>query len=245
MHLLHAEHFPLNDRYLIATTLSPSPYYHDGFNLAKNLAKNDAEREQIAQNRQTLQSALPNHPTPMWLTQTHSDHILTPANYQPNTPADAFISHDPRQMPIVLTADCIPVLIADEAQSAWAAVHAGWQGVYQNIVGKTIRAMQLNPKRLWVYLAPSIQARNYEIDEPFYARFLQADARYQSAFRPNRAGHYWADLPAMVRLQLHDVGVPDEQIFQSALCSFEDARLFSYRRDKALSGRMASFILPR
>ncbi|MDO4435566.1 MAG: peptidoglycan editing factor PgeF [Cardiobacteriaceae bacterium] len=237
--------FPLLDRYLIATTLTNHPHANEGFNLAKNPNQSPEQRASIEANRQKLQSALPPNTTPLWLTQTHSDIIHTLKTYHPESPADALISYSREKMPIVLTADCIPALIADEQGEIWGAVHAGWQGVYQCILPKTIKAMQISPKRLWVYLAPSITQKNYEIDTPFYQRFINLDPSYEKAFTPNRPEHYLADLPHIAKLQLLEAGVPEKQIYQSALCSFEDTRLFSYRRDKALSGRMASFITPR
>lgn len=236
-----AADWPLADRFIAGTTLTASPLVNEGFNLARHVADTP---ERVAAARTLFATHLPPGARPLWLSQVHSATVWQAADYQAGCEGDALISRTARDVPVVMTADCLPVLLADEAATIWAAVHAGWPGLHKGILAATIAAMNVPPARLFAWIGPCIRQDNYEVDEPFFQRFATLDARFAAAFRANRPGHWLADLPAIARLQLQDAGLPATQITDCGLCSYADPRFFSHRRNGAQAGRMASFILP-
>ena len=136
----------------------------------------------------------------------------------------------------VRTADCYPILLADPATRAVAAVHAGWRGTAAQVVHETLARMQqefgTQPADLYAAIGPGIGECCYEVG---------ADVARQ--FGRSSAGHI--DLAAANRRQLLDAGVVPERIDSLNLCTFCDpAQFHSYRRDKT-AGRMISYIRVR
>ena len=142
----------------------------------------------------------------------------------------------------IRTADCLPILIADEQHRAVAAVHAGWRGTVLGIVGETIRAMTdqfgTRPEDLVVAIGPGIGACCYTVGPEVGARFEE--------FFPERndlSSVAQVDLVETTIRQLRRNGGITGQIDSSGLCTRCLADQFhSYRRDGAAAGRMRSAI---
>lgn len=234
--------WPLQHTVIAGTTITPHPHKPHGFNLALHV--ND-DRNAVKERRAALLASLPTRASPMWLSQVHGNTVADTQNYYPGMEADAAVSHSPAWMAIVMTADCLPILLSDEQGHAVAAIHAGWPGLHKGIIAQTIFRMHARPQALYAWIGPGISAANYEVDSAFRERFVSADKRYAPLFTANRPGHFLADLPAIARLQLQSAGLADENIYASGHCSFADQRFFSHRRDRELAGRMASFIVKR
>lgn len=237
-----AADWPLRDHVVAGVSLTMHPQKPQGFNLALHV---DDDADAVQKRRAILLQNLPTSAQPMWLSQVHGHAIADDANYTPGIEADAAISRSPQWMPIVMTADCLPILLSDTHGNTVAAIHAGWPGLHQGIIARTIAAMSVTSNALYAWIGPGISAANYEVDLPFYQRFIALDSAYAAHFQPNRPGHFLADLPAIARSQLRHAGVPQAHIFASNYCSFADARFFSHRRDRHKAGRMASFIVKR
>ena len=234
--------WPLADRFIAGTTTTNSPLVSAGFNLARHVADEPAR---VAAARAQLARLLPAAAQWLWLSQVHSATVWQAADYRAGVEGDALVSREAARVPVVMTADCVPVLLADSAATVWAAVHAGWPGLHRSIIAATVAAMTVAPQSLFAWIGPCIRQASYEVDAPFYQRFVELDARFAAAFVANRPGHWLADLPAIARLQLQDAGLPAANIYDSGLCSFADSRFFSHRRNGVQAGRMASFIAPR
>lgn len=176
-----------------------------------------------------------------WLQQVHGARVLTPAQYETeNRPdrcpeADAFFCDRADWLAVVLTADCVPVLLASE--NHWAAVHAGWKGLHQNLIAATVAHFPAGAE-IHAWLGPHIRQPSYEVDEAFRAHFPD----YPEAFTPNRPGHHLADLTAIARRQLSAAGVAS--VSDCAIDTFSDPRCHSYRRDRERFGLHATFIFP-
>ncbi|MDO5091146.1 MAG: peptidoglycan editing factor PgeF [Cardiobacteriaceae bacterium] len=237
-----AAQWPLQDKVIAGVSLTPHPHKPHGFNLALHV---DDDADAVRARRAALLAALPTTATPMWLSQVHGATVADSTSYTPGMAADAALSRSPQYMPVVMTADCLPILLADGAGDTVAAIHAGWPGLHQGIIARTIEAMQIAGEALYAWIGPAISAPNYEVDEAFRERFLALDRRYAAHFHANRPGHFLADLPAIAQRQLQDAGLLQTRIFTSNVCSFADRRFFSHRRDRALAGRMASFIVKK
>lgn len=199
------------------------------------------ERRNVAVNRRRLAQALALPGEPAWLRQVHGSRVLdaAAAAHAP-APADASVALQPATVCVVLTADCLPVLLCDRAGSRVAAVHAGWRGLAGGVIAAAVRALACEPGALLAWLGPAIGPRVYEVGPEVREAFLRLDAADGACFRPSPAGRWLADLYALARRQLAGLGVAG--VYGGGWCTYSDAqRFFSYRRDGS-SGRMASLI---
>jgi polyphenol oxidase len=181
---------------------------------------------------------------PLWLRQVHGTTVVD-ADSKANRPqADASVARKPGSVCAVMAADCMPVLLADEAGSVVAAAHAGWRGLSAGVIEATVgemrAAMRVPAAGIIAWLGPAIGPRVYEVGEEVRAAFLERDAAAATAFVATRPGHWLLDLYAVARQRLAKLGV--ERVYGGGLCTYsEPARFYSYRRDGA-SGRMAALI---
>lgn len=149
----------------------------------------------------------------------------------------------------VSTADCIPVLLYDEAHHAVAAIHAGWRGTLARIVGKTIADMRLvyhtDPKQLKAVIGPGISQKNFEVGDEVYAAF-EAGAFDMTAIARRETKKWHIDLPLCNRLQLMQAGMDAKNIIESGICTFDNVDdYFSARRLGTESGRIYNGIMLR
>lgn len=198
----------------------------------------------VLKNRQLLNVAahLPNEP--LWLNQIHSTEVvaINTAEAQSEIPsADASYTRLQNQVSIVMTADCLPLLVCDKAGTVVAAIHAGWRGLLDGIIEKTLKQMQVLPSELLVWLGPAISQAHFEVGDEVRSAFVAHDPQAISAFKIH--GDKWlADLYALARLRLSAAGVNAADIYGGEHCTYQQRELFySYRRD-CDTGRQASLI---
>ncbi len=206
----------------------------DAFNLG---ARCGDEVEAVAENRRQLEAVLALPSSPRWLRQVHGVGVaVEPAADEPE--ADAAVTATPGVVLAILTADCLPVVLAAKDGSEVAAAHAGWRGLCAGVLESTVAAMRTPPGRLVAWLGPAAGPRAYEIGEEVFEAFTAFDARARMAFLPTRPGHWKVDLYMLARQRLLDAGVTD--VHGGGLCTISDpARFFSHRRD-GRSGRIAT-----
>jgi len=196
----------------------------------------------VAENRRRLGQALPSEPC--WLNQKHGTRLIHLKDWQPSIEADAAWTDQPGQVCVVLTADCLPVLLAEKHGRLVAAVHAGWRGLAAGIIENVVQALPASASDLIAWIGPAISNLNYEVDNRVRDAFLRLDASFSDCFEPNRTGqnqHYLADLKAIALAQLQAAGVRSS--VDAKLCTSSDSeRFFSHRRDQGHSGRQASLI---
>lgn len=155
---------------------------------------------------------------------------------------DALVSDLPGILTGVKTADCVPVLIGDPGNTAFAAVHAGWRGTASSIVRKTVEKMRSEfgtlPDNLLCAMGPAALCGNYEIGAEVIESFSKNFAGYEKYLSPTRAGHALIDLHLANEDQLLEIGVSRSNIFKAPFCTMERTDLFfSYRVEKAKYGR--------
>jgi YfiH family protein len=213
------------------------------FNLGAHVG-DDADK--VAANRARLRAALPAGAELAWLNQVHGNRVHEFGEVPVIPPqADACWTAQAGIALPIMTADCLPILLADRRGTVVAAVHAGWRGLACGVLEATIAAMPVAPGALLAWLGPAIGADAFEVGAEVRMQFLaDADtAATRACFResPGRPGHFLADLRMLATQRLARAGVPDVQGVN--LCTYSlPLQFFSYRRD-GVTGRMASLIL--
>jgi YfiH family protein len=178
---------------------------------------------------------------PKWLMQVHGTCTVRFDDYDGSAAADAIVSDRPGQVCAVLTADCLPVLLASEDGREIAAVHAGWRGLCDGILESAISSLGTPPSRLLAWFGPAISQQAFEVGEDVRERFLEQDPASARLFTRNARGRWQADLYGLAGRRLEAAGL--ERRYGGGRCTFgEPEAFFSYRRDGEC-GRMASFIV--
>jgi len=160
---------------------------------------------------------------------------------------DAIVTNQPDIMIGILTADCLPLLLWED-EKAIAAVHAGWRGAANGLVGKTVKAMCSNfgctPENIKAALGPAIGAHKYEVDRPVREAFRNGTGFWNEISKETSLGHWQLDLTLSCRLQLEQLGLATANISQSTECTCCHPELFfSYRRDNGNTGRQLAFAM--
>jgi YfiH family protein len=188
------------------------------------------------------------------LKQTHSDVVRFIEGLPARRLAGDALATDRRGILLVIrTADCLPILLADEKRRVVVAVHAGWRGTSLGILARVVRELGGRygslPSSLTAVLGPCIGPACYEVGEDVRTSFKEAgrggDAavfRPPESRRPGASGKYLLDLRAANRLQLAAEGVPPGAVFDMPLCTHCDDRLLSFRRDRDTTARLYNFI---
>ncbi len=199
----------------------------------------------IAKNRNQLNKILQLPGEPCWLYQSHSNKVVrlyddTGANQN----ADASYTTMVNKVCVVLTADCLPVLLCAKDGSAVAAIHAGWRGLANGVVDNTISTLlhfaRCKPENLIAWLGPAIGSAVFEVGDEVRTAFTGVLPHASAAFRPVAEGKWLADIYQLARQRLERMGVTD--VFGGSFCTVTQyEKFYSYRRDRE-TGRMATLI---
>ena len=208
---------------------------YNSFNLATHVGDSV---EIVSQNRNVLRQKYSLPTEPVWLNQTHSSKVVCADSTSVLPEADASFTRQPGIVCAVLTADCLPVLLADK-QGQWiGAVHCGWRGLLSGVLENTLNAMA--GVNLMAWLGPAIGNTVFEVGSEVRDAFVKKNPKLEEAFKPYGVGYFLADIYKLARLILKDAGIDD--VYGGTYCTFtETGRFFSYRREK-VTGRMVSLI---
>lgn len=201
----------------------------------------------VAANRSALVQLLDLKRNPQWLEQVHGKKIVQARADGLVRTADGCYTAEAGLACVIMTADCLPILICNRAGTQVAAVHAGWRGLAKGVVANALQCFAVPARELLAYLGPAISQSHFEVGvevlEAFFktARSARHSEQIASAFKPGRRPlHFHADIYALARAELQSLGV--EEIYGGDFCTYADSeRFYSYRRDKE-TGRMASLI---
>ena len=223
-------------------------YRHGGVSIGRFASLNLAghvgdDTDAVTENRRRLRAEVDLPAEPAWLQQVHGAEVCRePTTVRP-AQADAAITRRRGVVCAVLTADCLPVLVAAADGGEVAAAHAGWRGLCAGVLETVVGEMAVAPETLLAWLGPAISQAAYEVGPEVRAQFVDRDPRAADCFVANQGGRWQADLYALARQRLAEAGV--RQVFGGNRCTHAEAdRFFSYRRD-GQCGRMASFIFRR
>lgn len=174
-----------------------------------------------------------------WLNQTHST-ICVEANHTcqflPSV-GDALTTQQSGHVLMIMTADCLPIVLGNAQGTEVANIHAGWRGLADGIIEHTIETM--HEPVTWGWLGACISRACFEVGEEVKHIFCQKYA-VDFAFSPSVSGKCFADLYAIARYILAQHGI--EQVQGGQSCTYQEQnKYYSYRR-QAQTGRMASFV---
>lgn len=164
--------------------------------------------------------------------------------------ADAHFSTTKNLALCVITADCIPALFYHQKSGTIASVHAGWRGVANRILVKTIETLKargIPASELEVVIGPHIQKNSFEVGLDVRDQILNSlsplDEEERSLFYENKGDEKaLVDLNLIVKAQLQSEGITADHIFNLHIDTVSDSFFHSHRRDKEKAGRQVSFI---
>lgn len=193
------------------------------------------DREAIAENRRRSIAAVLPEAELATVHQVHSAdvvYVTEPWPQEQRPHADAMVTDRPGLLLGILTADCAPVLFADEDRTVVGAAHAGWRGALGGVTDSTIEAMErlgVRRDRIHAAVGPCIALPSYEVDEAFRERFLETDPENQRFFLGAGSAKPHFDLEGYVVHRLLAAGVGEVEAL--SLDTYADAdRFYSYRR---------------
>ena len=146
----------------------------------------------------------------------------------------------------ILSADCVPIVLAREDLGSIGICHAGWKGLVQDVPGVLVSEMTRCPSELSAWIGPSISQANYEIGADVW-EIVEQIAPEVLQESPDSDQKRLADLSFLSSILLRRAGV--KKIFQSRLCTYRSAEAFSYRRaaknksQELLDARMATVVM--
>lgn len=204
----------------------------------------DDNKRSVLVNRERLAKHLKLPSEPVWLNQAHGNKIIqidSKTDPKPiNKTADGSYTTKPDKICVVMTADCLPLLLCDDEGTQVAAIHIGWRGFSRNIITNALEKFTCPQNRLIAWLGPCISAEHYEVDAPVYNAVKEVFTGAEECFVKTRREHWLMDLKQLVSKYLVILEV--EHIYSSPYCTYSDHRcFFSHRRD-GTTGRVASLI---
>jgi YfiH family protein len=148
--------------------------------------------------------------------------------------ADGMVTRQAGLALAILTADCTPVLFADQSAGVIGACHAGWRGALDGIVESTVSAMEMlgaARDKIVAAIGPCISQNSYQVGLEFREQFIGRDAHFSNYFIDDDAAHLRFDLGGFVALMLGRAEIANCENVNIDNCS-ETETLFSYRRTR-------------
>lgn len=223
-----------------------------GLNLGLHV-KDDAKV--VESNRQLLREQLNFKYEPAWLEQTHSANVVAvesplPLNTQDALPihnCDGSLTRLKDQPCVVLTADCLPLLLCTQDGTQVAAIHCGWRGIARGIIEQAIvqflksSPSSVKPHHILAWMGPAMGPTAFEVGSDVFSIFTDNDRESVSAFKETtKTGKWLANIYQLARIRLERLGV--SAIYGGEYCTYASPNEFySFRRDGD-TGRMASLI---
>jgi len=177
--------------------------------------------------------------------QVHGNRLVESSQPSLNfTEADAQWTKESNLALITKTADCLPVLGFNALTSTIVSIHAGWRGVANGIVGKSIQSLSdpnsLKSWKLWV--GPHIMKNSFSIRSDAIEILKEGTTLPSEEWLIKENDSSYADLSKILESQLINIGLNSKQVEKCFFDTKTDFRFHSFRRDQQLSGRQISFV---
>ncbi len=180
----------------------------------------------------------------MWLTQVHGTVVQKAYRGDDSPEADA-IWTDQADMPIaIMTADCLPVVLAHVQGQAVGAAHAGWRGLLGGVLESLLEQLPGQPSDYVAWLGPAIGPQSFEVGAEVRAAFVMDDPQSAEAFTAQSSlsstdEKWMADLYQLARWRLEKAGL--SQVSGGEYCTYQQGTdFFSHRREGPHTGRLAT-----
>jgi len=191
----------------------------------------------VKKNRKDVIQTLNLPSEPNWMKQIHGTKIEHLKNPKIDIVADSSYTKTPGIVCVVLSADCVPILLTDDDASFVGVIHAGWRGLQKGIIQKFIKTIKVSPKKIIAHLGPTISQNNYKIRSDVYTKLKDISP---DIFKKIDDTYWSMNLNLTAEKILKKSGV--SKIFFEKMCTFDNSNLFySYRRSNN-TGRIASII---
>lgn len=197
--------------------------------------------ERVARNRDHLARQLRLPAAPRWLDQVHGARCVIWAGQGPRRErADAAYTRHRGEVLAILTADCLPVLLASDDGEELAAAHGGWRGLLAGVLESALAPFSAPAARIHAWLGPAIGPAAFQVGDEVRSAFVARDPAHGGAFVPDDEGRWRCDIYRLARHILGRAGVAS--ISGGTHCTVSEAgRFYSYRRD-GRTGRMATLL---
>lgn len=174
-------------------------------------------------------------------------HVSEPFSERPK--ADAMVTKTKGLALAIMTADCVPILFADDSAEVIGAAHSGWKGAIADICSATLTVMEAlgaDRSSIAAAIGPCIGQASYEVGPEFRDTFLADSAASERFFVSGNADRFQFDIQGYVRAQLVSAGMSRIDTIAHDTCALED-QYFSNRRRNHQGlpdyGRNASVIM--
>lgn len=209
--------------------VSPAPF--DTLNLSDFVGDTSAN---VAENRRRVAEAAGVDDARLtFVHQVHGTTSIDADRVTPLSQADIVTTDASERALGVLVADCVPMLLIDDASPHLALVHGGWRGLSRGVVAAALSGFE-DPRRVHAFIGPSISVQTYEVGPEVASHFSQIP----DAVQPGEGDRYWLDLRGVASYQLESLGVPRAAITRSREVTDGGAVFFSHRAHQP-SGRFA------
>ena len=194
----------------------------------------------VAANRRLLAERAGLPEGPRWLAQVHGTEVVPVHRSPPEPEADAAWTDRPGVVCAVLTADCLPVVLAARDASVVAVAHAGWRGLAGGVLEALVAAVPVPAAALVAWLGPAIGGRAFEVGPEVAEALGGAGGGARAGLVPGAGDRWHADLARLAAQRLRTLGLP--AVVGGERCTYsEPAAFFSHRRDGP-TGRMATVV---
>lgn len=202
----------------------------------------------VDENRSLLSHALGmNLENAVWVDQVHSDKVLKldaasrPKNGGSLGEGDGIITNEADVFIMILVADCLPILFFDPIHKSIGLAHAGWRGTVSHVAAKTLLAMGeaygTKSEEVRAVLGPCIGSCCYEVGEDVMDGFTKVFPWGQEVFEKSNKDHWKLNLPEANARQLIEIGMKEENLIQSGICTIKNMDLFYSHRAEASTGK--------
>ncbi|GAB3478564.1 peptidoglycan editing factor PgeF [Marinomonas epiphytica] len=192
----------------------------------------------VAQNRRLFAQSIAMPDSLVWLNQVHGTVVKNLPSSCNDVTSDAAYTASKQQVCAVLTADCLPVFFCNLEGTQVAVAHAGWRGLCEGVLERTLE--EFTGQEVMAWLGPAIGPDAFEVGPEVREAFVEKDPDAGQAFTQKNNGKWLGNLYLLAKQRLTKAGVA--KVYGGKFCTYQDEeRFYSYRRD-GKTGRMASVI---
>ncbi len=193
----------------------------------------------------------------VWVDQVHSDKVLKldAANRSQKGGSlgegDGIITNETDVSIMILVADCLPILFFDPINKAIGLAHAGWRGTVSHIAAKTLLAMGkaygTKAEEVRAVLGPCIGSCCYEVGADVRDGFTKVFPWGLEVFEKSSKAHWKLNLSEANARQLIEIGMKEENLIRSEICTVKYNEVFYSHRAEAgegkPTGRFGAFLM--